>query len=331
MTPANIYRPDFDDDTSRYARYGYHCQRARLGYQAGCERLGLSLWEIAPGAEGTSHFHCANEELLLVLAGCPNLLTPAGWRDLVEGEIAVFPRGARGMHALANRADEPARVLFFSEMRGPEVVIYPDLGVVGALEEMSSPEHGGFAAWSRLESATERHDGGKPDPASSPARVPDRANLLKPKFDELRHHPGFHCNRARLGQQAGCEKLGLSKWQVPGGEAAYPYHYHLVEEELVIVLEGQPSLRTPDGWRELEKGEVTAFPRGEHGAHQLVNRTNDAVDFLSLSTSGEPEIVIYPDSDKIGAFARVPGADGLWSLFRRTDAVDYYEGEEPPS
>lgn len=122
----------------------------------------------------------------------------------------------------------------------------------------------------------------------------------------------------------------MSLWEVPAGEAAYPYHHHLVEEELVIVLAGQPSLRTPDGWRELAEGEVVSFPRGAEGAHQLLNRTEETVRFLSVSTSGEPDIVLYPDSGKLGAFERLPDGGGLGKLFRVGDAVDYYDGEHPP-
>ncbi len=119
-------------------------------------------------------------------------------------------------------------------------------------------------------------------------------------------------------------------WEVPPGQAAYPYHHHLGEEELVVVLKGRPSLRTPEGCRELTEGEVVAFPRGKHGAHQLVNRTDETVRFLAFSPSGEPDIVIYPDSGKIGAFERLPQGGGLFALFRTDDNVDYYEGEQPP-
>jgi uncharacterized cupin superfamily protein len=155
-------------------------------------------------------------------------------------------------------------------------------------------------------------------------------NINDPIFDEPREHPGFRCVRARVSRQAGSERLGLSLWEVPPGEAAYPYHHHLGEEELVIVLEGQPSLRTPDGWRELAEGEVVAFLRGEHGAHQLVNRTEQTVRFLACSTSGDPDIVIYPDSGKVRAFERLPDGGGLRAMFRADDSVDYHEGEQPP-
>jgi uncharacterized cupin superfamily protein len=156
------------------------------------------------------------------------------------------------------------------------------------------------------------------------------ANINDPHFDEPREHPGFRCLRARLSRHARSERLGLSLWEIPPGEAAYPYHYHLVEEELVIVLDGTPSLRTPNGWRELEEGEVVAFRRGADGSHQLLNRSSETVRFLSCSTSGEPDIVIYPDSNKLGAVERLQLGGGLWAMFRLEDTVDYWEGEQPP-
>ena len=136
--------------------------------------------------------------------------------------------------------------------------------------------------------------------------------------------------RARLSRQAGSERLGLSLWELPPGEAAYPYHHHFTEEELVLLLDGRPALRTPGGWRELEEGEVVAFPRGESGGHQLVNRTEQTVRFLAFSTSGEPDIVSYPDSGKLGAFERLPAGGGLHTMFRMSDAVDYHDGEVAP-
>jgi len=122
----------------------------------------------------------------------------------------------------------------------------------------------------------------------------------------------------------------MSLWEVPPGEAAYPYHHHLAEEELLLVLDGRPSLRTPDGWRDLTEGEVVAFPRGEQGAHQLVNHTSETVRFLAISTSGDPDIVIYPDSGKLGANERLPEGGGLRAMFRMADTVDYHDGEQPP-
>jgi uncharacterized cupin superfamily protein len=155
-------------------------------------------------------------------------------------------------------------------------------------------------------------------------------NLTRPEFDESRDEPGFRCLRARLGRQAGCERLGLSLFEVPPGEAAYPYHYHLAEEEVVLVLSGRPSLRTSEGWRDLEEGELLLFARGERGAHQIINRTEAPVRFLAVSTSGEPDIILQPDSGKLGAYERRPEGSGLRAWFRLSDAVDYHDGEAPP-
>jgi uncharacterized cupin superfamily protein len=156
-------------------------------------------------------------------------------------------------------------------------------------------------------------------------------NVHDPQFDELRSQEGFQARRARIGHQLGTERLGASLWELPPGEAAYPYHLHLVEEELLIVLRGRPALRSPDGWRDLEEGEIVSFPRGEDGAHQLVNRTDDVVRFLAVSTHGEPDVVLYPDSDKVGVAERLPRGGGLRKFFRLADAVDYYEDERPPT
>lgn len=156
-------------------------------------------------------------------------------------------------------------------------------------------------------------------------------NINHPEFDEPREHEGFSARRARLGHQLGSERVGASLWELPSGQAAYPYHYHLAEEEMVIVLTGTPTLRTPDGWRELEEGEVVDFPRGEHGAHQLVNRSEETVRFVAVSTHGDPDVVLYPDSNKIGASERLPRGGGLRTFFRLEDQVEYWDGELPPA
>jgi uncharacterized cupin superfamily protein len=154
-------------------------------------------------------------------------------------------------------------------------------------------------------------------------------NIREPRFDEPREHPGFNCRRARIGRQVGSAKVGASLWELPAGQAAYPYHFHLAEEELLVVLDGSPSLRTPQGWRQLAEGEVACFPCGEDGAHQIVNRSTETVRFLSVSNQ-QPDIVIRPDSQTIGAFERRPEGGGLYAHFRLDQQIEYFDGEEAP-
>jgi uncharacterized cupin superfamily protein len=155
-------------------------------------------------------------------------------------------------------------------------------------------------------------------------------NIERPEFDDVREHGGFTVRRARLGQQTGATRVGASLWEVPPGQAAYPYHYHLAEEEILILLEGTLALRTPAGWRDLEQGEVVCFPVGEEGAHQVVNRTGSTARFLAISPTGTPELVVQVDAGKIGAFERAAGGGGIREWYRRADQVPYFEDVPPP-
>lgn len=159
------------------------------------------------------------------------------------------------------------------------------------------------------------------------------ANLFDPDF-ESSDRPGFTHRRARLGRQAGAERLGASLYELPAGQASFPYHWHGANEELLIVLQGRPTLRTPAGMRELAAGEVVAFRTGPSGAHQVLNRSAAPVRFLVVSEMIAPEVSGYPDTGKVGAFTRPPGSapdpDRIFEFFQRADAVDYLEGEPPP-
>jgi uncharacterized cupin superfamily protein len=156
-------------------------------------------------------------------------------------------------------------------------------------------------------------------------------NIYRPEFEEGERPEGFRGRRARIGYELGTELIGASLWEVPPGEAAYPYHFHYSDEELVIVLSGRPSLRTPEGTRELETGEAVHFPLGEEGGHQILNQTGEVATFLAISSHGRPDIVVYPDSNKIGVGERLPKGGGLRAFFPRDAAIDYWTGEEPPA
>jgi uncharacterized cupin superfamily protein len=165
--------------------------------------------------------------------------------------------------------------------------------------------------------------------------VSGRANVFEPRFDADQDRPGFTYRRARIGRQAGAERLGASVYEISPGESTFPYHFQLANEEMLVVLRGEPHLRTPEGWRRLEEGELVAFPVGERGAHQLHNRGNEPARVLVISEMRAPELSFYPDSGKFLAGDRAPGAIAdeqgvLFASFRLSDEVDYWEGESPP-
>jgi quercetin dioxygenase-like cupin family protein len=73
--------------------------------------------------------------------------------------------------------------------------------------------------------------------------------------------------------------LGATVYELGPGNFSV-YHFHHGAEELLVVLRGTPTLRTPDGERVLDEGDVVHFPAGPAGAHALRNDTDAAARFL---------------------------------------------------
>ncbi len=97
---------------------------------------------------------------------------------------------------------------------------------------------------------------------------------------------------------------------------------------MIVVLTGRPTLRTLNGTRELEAGEVVACPVGRRGAHQLQNNTDEVVHVLVISTMVYPKVAEQLDSDKILVHSAPPGtADRLALAFPREAQVDRLAGE----
>lgn len=159
--------------------------------------------------------------------------------------------------------------------------------------------------------------------------APPDPNIYEP-CTEPRAMRGYEAHRERVGDRAGSDRLGMSVWELAPGQASYPLHFHYCEEEMLVVLEGQPLLRQSDAWRRLARGAVVSFLPGPGGAHQLFNDSDAVVRFLAISTSGAPDIVSYPEQGKIGVFERPPGDGQLWEFFRVETAVEYTDRLEPP-
>jgi uncharacterized cupin superfamily protein len=135
------------------------------------------------------------------------------------------------------------------------------------------------------------------------------ANVYEPEFDVEQDAPPYVWRRARLGRAAGAERLGASLFALPPGGRTFPLHAHLHNEELLVVVSGQPTLRTLDGERRLAAGELVAFVAGRAGAHELRNETEEEVRLLIVSTMVAPEINLFPDTNELWVRDYVPGTD----------------------
>ena len=125
--------------------------------------------------------------------------------------------------------------------------------------------------------------------------------------------------------------LGASIYVLGPGQKSFPYHFHHANEELLIVLEGEVTVRTPDGESLASSGDAVSFLAGPGGAHQVINHGDAPARILMMSTMVEPEIAEYPDTGKIGVFARrSPGGTGEATLHKFIDGsaeVGYFDGE----
>ena len=108
--------------------------------------------------------------------------------------------------------------------------------------------------------------------------------------------------RRRFGDELGARLWGGTLYELAPGKAS-PYHWQFGEEEWVLVVDGTPTLRTPEGERVLRPWDVAAFRRGETGAHQVRNDSDDPVHVVFFSTMSDPEVAVYPDDGRSGVNA----------------------------
>jgi uncharacterized cupin superfamily protein len=154
----------------------------------------------------------------------------------------------------------------------------------------------------------------------------ERINIAAPQFEYDGDDPeGFRSGMARLGKVlGGAEESGISVYELPPGQAVCPYHYEVGEEEWLLVLEGNPTLRHPDGSDRLQPWDVVFFEKGAGGAHGIGNETEKTVRVLMFSTVVIPTATVYPDSDKVGVWTGDPETD---VIVRRGSKVGYFDGE----
>ena len=152
-----------------------------------------------------------------------------------------------------------------------------------------------------------------------------RVNISDPSFEYESGDPeGFRSGLFRVGGRLGARRTGVSVYELPPGQAICPYHYEYGEEEWALVLEGRPSLRTPDGAEQLEPMDLAFFPTGPAGAHQLRNDGSERVRILMWSEVVTPTATAYPDSDKVGIWTGHKAED---LMVERSSNVDYFHGE----
>ena len=143
----------------------------------------------------------------------------------------------------------------------------------------------------------------------------------------------FGATVAPMGAAIGSGGLGAMYTVVEPGKRAFPFHNHLGNDEMFVIMEGTGTYRYGEAEYPVRAGDVCAAPRGgPETAHQLINTGDSALKYLSISTLDDPDVVEYPDSGKFAAIAIAPGADfreaHIRFVGRKETSGDYWEGEQ---
>ena len=110
-------------------------------------------------------------------------------------------------------------------------------------------------------------DGGRRDVGRIGGMI---VNLRDCELESLDDGPAGRKFRARsLGATVGAKVTGCGVYELEPGNASWPYHFELSEEEWLFVIDGEVNVRTPDGEHLLRSGDVVCFPVGAAGAHAV--------------------------------------------------------------
>ena len=125
----------------------------------------------------------------------------------------------------------------------------------------------------------------------------------------------------RLAELSNAKNLQFDIRSLDSGKFSFPYHFHRAAEELFVILSGDATLRSPEGFQRVSQGDIVFFEQGAGGAHQLYNHGDVPCVYLDVYAAVGIDVCEYPDSGKINI---LPAMD----IFETSSSVNYYKGEE---
>ncbi len=153
------------------------------------------------------------------------------------------------------------------------------------------------------------------------------AKIIKPEELEFGNNPAaltrfdLQTVMPRLSKTTDAKQLIFDIRKLFPGKYSFPYHFHHNSEELMYVISGEMTIRTPHQFEVIHTGQMVFFELGETSAHQFYNHTDTPCVYLDIRTNMGLDVTEYPDSGKINVFPF-----GL--IFEKGTQVSYFKGEE---
>jgi Uncharacterized conserved protein, contains double-stranded beta-helix domain len=146
-------------------------------------------------------------------------------------------------------------------------------------------------------------------------------NNTQPKHES---HEGYEYYKHLIVPKKSENQCTVAFMEIPPLKSAFPYHYHAGITEVFYIIDGKGKIETPDGDKEVTKGDVIIFPQGKEGAHRISNTSeSEMLVYLDCDTTSAADVAFYPHSRKVGFI--VDGQPN--TFFESENNVDYYKGE----
>ena len=101
----------------------------------------------------------------------------------------------------------------------------------------------------------------------------------------------------RLGDAGGLTQFGVNLVTLQPGAMSSLRHWHLNEDEFVMVTEGECTLVQDAGPVVMRAGDCAAFPAGDSDGHHFRNHSGRIARFLVVGTKAATEVATYSDVD----------------------------------
>lgn len=307
-----------------------HLTRAIMGKDY---RVGIAIEELAAGKRSNpAHYHFLEEEHVFVLEGAMTIRYGDERYPVKAGDYACFPAGLRAGHCLINDTDAVCRYVILGENNPNEVAIYPDSNKVvvrsvgrRAIFDMAALRpywHGEDTGLSEGETFPVSETGipETPDPPippiSSDAVEWDEEGNGSDTFGGRSKHLTY----AAVGDK---RHLGVLIEEPAPGKRLCPKHYHMLEEEHALVLEGEVTLLLGDERFVMKEGDYVCFPAGRKVGHSFLNASDAPCSYLMIGEHNPNEVCVFPDSSKMVVDA-LRERDAVFDMSARRG---YWDGE----
>jgi uncharacterized cupin superfamily protein len=318
-------------DVPRFGMRYRHLTLAAIGKDY---RVGVAIEELPPGRQSTpAHYHIFEEEHVYVLEGALTARIGANTYEMKAGDYVCFPAGQKAGHCLINASGATCRYVIIGERNPNEVVVYTDshkvlVRALGRRAVFDLTARRGY--WDGENTGLPGTEIPPSDPVDS---APELPVMPKPPISshevawkDTREGTRFGGRSKHLTYAAVGEKyhVGMRIESPASGMRLAPKHYHMLEEEHALILDGQVTLLLGDERYEMKTGDYVCFPAGRKVGHSLLNSGKGPCSYLMIGERNPNEVCVYPDSNKIAVDALGPQN----AIFDASVVRNYWDGEQ---